>query len=727
MNKKLLIFLLLLPFLLFSQQKKQPKIGLVLSGGGAKGFAHVAILKAIEKAGIKLDYIGGTSMGAIVGSLYAAGYNASQIEEIVLKTNFVDLVQDKIPRKSKPFFEKENGEKDIITLPVDKTGIGLPQGVSRGQSILNFLTKYLAPVDSITDFKKLPIPFFCVATDAENGELVLLENGSLPLVLRASGSFPTLFFPIEINGKLLIDGGIANNFPVDIMRKKGMDIIIGSDVQGALVKKKKLNSVLAILNQVTSYKMYKNNAKQIKNTDFYIHPDITNYSVVSFDKVKEILEKGEEAVILKRNGFDSIARLQNLQYKKPPLKIKSKKFNLQKIDLYGNKNYTRAYILGTLKISVGDTISYDEITEKINNLTATQNFNRIDYAFKTIKGGKKLVLNLEENSQRAYVKLGIHYDNLYKTSVLINYNHKHPFLKNDVLSIDFIVGDNLRYNFDYFIDNGFYWSFGVKSKYKMFNSSINYNQNNISKLNVTYRYFENQMYLQTTFDRKFAVGFGVEHQHIFADSETISNNGNPIVYDKSNYYNGVAFLKLDTYNDKNFMTKGYFANIKYTYHFASSDYNNDFVKFSQIYGKLGFATSFYKKLTFQYESEAGFAFKDVNSQVFDFIIGGYNQNLINNFIPLYGYEIADFTDQTFLKSTFTFRYHLPKKQYLSFIANYARISNNVLKGLDLFKDIKSGYALGYSINTFIGPISLKHSWSPETKNHFWLFNLGFWF
>jgi len=184
MRRIVFLLFLILP-LVVSSQKKQPKVGLVLSGGGAKGFAHIGVLKELEKAGVQIDYIAGTSMGAIIGGLYASGYSATQIEKIITETDFFTLLQDIYPRRSKPFFEKEHGEKHAIVLPVNKGKIGLPKGVSRGQNVLGFLNYLLSPVDSITDFSKLPIPFFCIATDVETGLEVKLSKGSLPISLRA--------------------------------------------------------------------------------------------------------------------------------------------------------------------------------------------------------------------------------------------------------------------------------------------------------------------------------------------------------------------------------------------------------------------------------------------------------------------------------------------------------------------------------------------------------------
>ncbi|MGY0408459.1 MAG: patatin-like phospholipase family protein, partial [Polaribacter sp.] len=236
MRNNLILVLFLCTTVIFGQQK-QPKVGLVLSGGGAKGFAHIAVLKEIDKAGIQLDYIGGTSMGAIIGGLYAVGYSGEEIEKIILKTDFLTLIQDGLPRNAETFFEKEYGGKTVITLPVNKRKIGLPKAISKGQNVLNLLLELIDSSSENQDFSKLPIPFFCIGTDVENGSPVVLEKGSLALALRASGSFPSLLNPVEFNDKLLVDGGIANNFPVNIMKSKGMDIIIGSDVEGKLFKK----------------------------------------------------------------------------------------------------------------------------------------------------------------------------------------------------------------------------------------------------------------------------------------------------------------------------------------------------------------------------------------------------------------------------------------------------------------------------------------------------------
>lgn len=715
MKKNLAIVLFVFSTVFYSQEE-QPKIGLVLSGGGAKGFAHIGVLKEIDAAGLQIDYIGGTSMGAVIGGLYAVGYSGKQIEQIILETDFLSLLQDKLPRSSVPFFEKEYGEKTVITLPVQKGIIGLPKAISKGQNVLSLLLELLDPIENSTDFSKLQIPFFCIGTNVEKGIPVLLEKGSLAKALRASASFPSLLNPIEIDNQLLIDGGVANNFPADIMKKKGMDIIIGVNVEGKLLEKHKLISLISVLNQIISYQTYEKSEKNKEHIDIYLHPEVFDYNAVSFGKSREILNKGNEAALKVRDIFKELAAKQKYKKKKEPIVFaKNKKYKISKINLTGDKNYTGAYLLGKLNIIAGDSISRKEITKKIHLLSATKNFDLIAYTLKPKADDNNAVLSFDitESKRSANLKLGVHYDVLYKSSVLATYNQKHLFTKNDLFSLDMILGDNLRYNLNYFVDNGFSISYGFRSRYNNFTSNSNY-------LDLpNYSDITNQVFFQTAFNRKFAFGFGLEHKWIERFSETVS--------EKNNYLNIFGSLKLDTYDKKYFVTKGGFADFNFKWYTASSGFDNDFKIFSQIRGKTGFATTFGNRFTIQNTNEAGFNLGNITSDVFDFYLGGYNQNYINTFISFYGYDLAELSGNTFLKTTLNFRYAFANKHYVSLIANYGRLDNNIFKDIEIFKDIKSGYALGYSYDTFIGPIEIKHSWSPNNKQNYWLFNLGFWF
>ena len=721
----------------FSQDR--PKVGLVLSGGGAKGFAHIGVLKELERANVKIDYIGGTSMGAIIGGMYAAGYSADQIEAVIRDIDFLSVIQDNVPREETPYFEKVFLGKTAVTLPVKNGNIGLPLGLSKGQNVLNLLTEILSPVDETSDFSELPTPFFCIGTDIETGQEVVLEDGSLPLALRASASFPTLLNPVEVNGRLIVDGGVANNFPVDRMKEKGMDIIIGVNVQGTLLQKDELTSVASLLSQIVNFQMYRKSDEQVEKLDVHIHPDINEYTVVSFDDKDAILKEGERTAKQFRSVFLEIAKKQgNRKIVSHSIKSKprNKRFLIDRIILRGNKNYTQDYVLGKLRLKEGDSVSYKEISQKINALTATKSFQRVDYSLEKSFEGRKLNITVKENDIKTFLSFGLHYDNLYKTGVLLNYNHKKMFFKNDELSFDVVVGDKIRYDLEYLIDNGYLLSFGVSSRYNSFNSGVLFNENNLNKINVAYRDFTNKFYLQTTFSKKTAFGAGIELKSLKVSSDTFLTNDEETIFDQSVYFNPYAFLHVDTHDKSALPTKGFSISTKFRW-FLLSNRNeglNDFApgsigfnQYSQIDGRLSFAKTFWDKLTFQFISEAGFTLGEEDSEIFDYRLGGYNQNYINNFISFYGYDISSLSDQSFLKSEFHFRYKLFEKHHFGVLANYGRIGKNVLNRGELLNEVKSGYAVGYSIETLLGPIELKYAWSPDHDDRFWLFNLGFWF
>ncbi|MGV8945911.1 MAG: patatin-like phospholipase family protein [Lutibacter sp.] len=721
----------------FSQEvieKKDIKVGLVLSGGGAKGFAHVAVLKVLEEAGVRIDYIGGTSMGAIVGGLYASGYSADQLDSIIKTINFNKILTDNLPRKSKPFYEKESGEKYILSIPIKNRKLGMPTAVSSGQNVLNLLTSLTQHVDGIKDFSKLPIPFVCIATNLETGKQEVLNSGFLPEAILASGAFPTLLAPVEIDGKLLTDGGITNNFPVAEVRAMGADVIIGVDIQSGLQTKEDLNSAIKILNQIVGFQMYKSMEYKYDSIELVIKPDMKSFNVISFDKANEIMMEGELAA---RENFSQLQAIAARQIQPKDSKIdisKVKELSIKRIEIDGNTYYTRAYITGKLNLKSNETTNYGKLVEGINNLSATGNFENVQYQIIYEDDGCILSLKVKEHQISNFLKLGAHYDDLYKTAILLNITSKHILTNNDMLSADLILGDNLRYNFDYFIDNGFYWSFGLKSRYNNFNSNVKFDVANVNKINLNFEDFTNQVYLQTVFGRRFAIGVGGEVKRIMAYSETISSlelSGEPIngrlYFDKSTYLNLFAYLKIDTYDKKYFQKKGTYLDIDFKWHLGSSDFSNNFNTFSQLKGKVGYAFTVFDKLTAHFVSDAGITIGENLNRALEYNLGGYGENYINNFIPFNGYDFAVINGDSFLRSALTLRYEFFPKNYFMANANYARVGSDLFNQGRIFDDTKSGYMLGYGLDTFLGPIEINYTFSPDHKENYWYFNVGYWF
>ncbi|MDR6762872.1 NTE family protein [Flavobacterium sp. 2755] len=727
---------LLLPENSFSQEikqdsvKKRPKIGLVLSGGGAKGFAHIGVLKVLEEAGIKIDYIGGTSMGSVIGGLYASGYNASQIDSIFKRTNFDELINDYIPRSSKNFYGKKNDELYAIVLPFSNFRVGIPEALSKGMYNYNLLSSLTRNVRHVRDFNKLPTPFLCIGTNIETGEEVLLNKGNLVQAMMASAAFPSLFTPVEIDGNLLVDGGVVNNYPIKEVRNLGADIIIGVDVQDDLMKRKNLKNATRILVQITNLQSIDKMKSKIKDTDVYIKPDIRDFGVISFDRGEEIIRKGEEAAFAVYEKIKSLVNEDNF-YKKPKLKIASDTLEIKKINSDQLDNYTKEYIRGKLRFKPGSTITYDDLKTGINNLNATQNFSTISYCLQPDGNQDDLDLVLKENPTQTFLKLGLHYDGLYKSAVLLNLTHKKTFLKNDVTSLDIILGDNFRYDLNYYVENGFNISFGFRSRLNQFNRNVTTSLSglvsenpNLKLINVDFLDLTNQAYFQTIFVQKFLMGGGLEYKYLKINSPTLSNEEN--IIDKSSYISAFAYLKYDSFDDKHFPNSGlYFSTDLQTY-LASSDYTNKFKPFSIAKAEVSFVKTVFRKATIKIGADAGFNIGSDSVPFFDFILGGFGYNKINNFNYFYGYDFLSIAGNSFIKSDITLDYEILKKNHINITANFANIGDDIFTTVDWISMPKySGYSVGYGLETIIGPIEVKQSWSPETSKSFTWFSIGF--
>ena len=716
----------------FAQEQKKPKIGLVLSGGGAKGFAHIGVLKVLEEAGVKVDYIGGTSMGAVVGGLYASGYNAAQIDSIFQATDFNELINDFIPRSSKNFYERRNDESYALALPFNKFKIGIPEALSKGMYNYNLLSRITRNVRHIKDFNKLPTPFLCIGTNIETGKEVLLNKGNLAQAMIASSAFPSLFSPVEIDGEILVDGGVVNNYPIEEVRKLGADFIIGVDVQHDLLDRNQLKDATKILIQITNLHSIERMKKNVDNTDIYIRPDITQYSVISFDKGKDIITKGEEATFA---VFEQLKKLvdESNPYKKPELKLISDSLYIKNINSTRLDNYTKEYVYGKLRFKPKSKISYNDFLKGINNINATQNFSAISYSFNPNEDGVDLNLNLKENSTKTYLKFGLHYDNLFKSGVLVNLTRKKALLKNDVASLDVILGDNIRYNLDYYIENGFNLSFGFKSHYNQFNRNIGKDispttvtNQDINSINVDFTDLTNQVYFQSLFVQKFLIGGGVELKFLKIKSETLANV-DPII-DRSNYFSVFGYMKFDSFDNKYFPKKGWYFTGDIQSFLLSSNYTGNFKPLSIAKGDFGVAATLFKNTTIKLQTDAGFSFGQQSVPFFNFILGGYGYNALNSFKYLYGYDYLSLVANSYIKSTGTLDYEFFKKNHVNFSANFANIGDRIFESVDWISIPKySGYAVGYGLETVVGPIEIKYSWSPEQPKGFTWFSIGFLF
>ncbi|WP_188035599.1 patatin-like phospholipase family protein [Pseudomonas sp. EZ-C24] len=302
MHRLLLCLMLLLTCLpITAAENTRPKVGLVLSGGAARGLAHIGVLKALEEQGVRVDAIAGTSMGAVIGGLYASGYSVEELEKLATTLDWQQALSDAPPRKDVPFRRKQDDRDFLVKQKLsfrDDGSLGLPLGVIQGQNLALLLESKLAHTADTRDFDKLPIPFRAVATDIASGEKVVFRRGHLPQVIRASMSIPAVFAPVEMDGRLLVDGGMVDNIPLDVAREMGVDLAIVVDIGTPLRDRKQLNTVVDVLNQSITLMTRRNSEEQLANLhrdDILIQPPLAAFGVTDFGRTAEMIEAGYRA------------------------------------------------------------------------------------------------------------------------------------------------------------------------------------------------------------------------------------------------------------------------------------------------------------------------------------------------------------------------------------------------------------------------------------------------
>jgi len=305
---RLALSVLLIAFPAYGQQEAEkaahrPRLGLVLSGGGARGAAHVGVLKVLEEIHVPVDLIAGASMGSIVGGLYATGMSPQEMEDALATMDWDGSFQDKVTRKEMPFRRKfdESSFLTKVTVGIQDGHIAMPTGLVEGQK-LNFILRQLTlPSALVDDFDKLSIPFRATATDVASGEGIVLSHGNVADAMRASMAFPGLFAPVELEGRLLVDGGVAENFPVKTARKAGAEVLVAVNIGTPPAGKEQLTSLTKIVNQVTSAATARN-VKESKDAigpnDVFIEPDLKDISFIDFKRVREAVALGEKAARL---------------------------------------------------------------------------------------------------------------------------------------------------------------------------------------------------------------------------------------------------------------------------------------------------------------------------------------------------------------------------------------------------------------------------------------------
>jgi NTE family protein len=394
---------------------RRPRIGLVLGGGGARGGAHVGVLKVLEELRIPVDYVAGTSMGSIVGGLYASGMNSQEIERALRAMDWTDVFQDSPSRAERSFRRKSD---DYTYAFKAKPGfndgkIMIPPAYVRGQKFDLVLNRLTLPVVEVKDFNRLPIPYRAVATDIETGKAVVLAKGNLSMSIRASMAVPAAFDPVEIDGRLLVDGGIADNVPVNVARDMGADVLIVVDVGSGLSSRKDITSALGITGQLANYLFTLNTEEQLKTLgprDVLIRPPLGNIGGGSFERVPETFPIGERSA---RDAIDALKRysLSPQDYERYLAQRARSRPSAPLIDLVRIDNHSRVandVIAGRISAKPGQPLDVEQLEQDIGQIYGLEIFESVRYDLVREDDKNVLVINAREKGWGpGYLQFGL--------------------------------------------------------------------------------------------------------------------------------------------------------------------------------------------------------------------------------------------------------------------------------------------------------------------------------
>ena len=662
---------------IINAQEKKPKVALVLSGGGAKGIAHIPVLQALDSLGIVPDLIIGTSMGSVVGGLYAMGYSGDSIAHIANNAKWDDLLGGDISMSDVSVEEKSEFKKYLIELDIVGRSPKLNSSLLKDQNLREFLTEITFPVYDVKDFDDLPIPFRAMTTDIVNGKEVVLGEGSLSMAMRASMSIPSIFQAVEYENTLLVDGGILNNFPTDVAKEMGADIIIGSQVGSGLQPKEELDNMPNLIFQTSMLVSNLKNEKNSEICDILIdHAPNINYSTGDFNKSEEILKEGEIATLSNIAALVSLSKtLNKYEQRSHEVPEVKEKIILDTIVFKGISKENHELAKERAKIETQKEYTVKEVIEGVNRALGTRMFSKITYK-STVKDDKiGLEFNVFEHSKNQ-LKGALHYDTYRGVGLFVNYTGRNVLGESSrtIVSIDIAEQPRARLQYQKIFGKHKTWWWRSEAIGEILKQEVFVSGNKVEDIKHNYFQIDNQINKNLNSLRSY-LGLGLNYEFTQLkprfNSEVVDN-----IFGLKKYnFNNIEINAHYTYNSLNkafFATKGTFFKAGVSRSLFSSVYlvetdetippvegnTNGFSKLNLNFEKR---FDFSKKVAGIIKTNVNFIFEDQlasNDISFNdygyagkYALGGYIQNNRNNSYLFSGLHEDELTVNQFMNIT----------------------------------------------------------------------------
>ncbi|MDO4164723.1 MAG: patatin-like phospholipase family protein [Bacteroides sp.] len=740
MNKHLILFvaclLLGLQGIQAQQASGRKKVAVVLSGGGAKGSAHIGVLKAVEEAGIPIDYVVGTSMGAVVGGLYAAGYTPSQLDTLIKGQDWEFLLSDKTVRKTQTLAEREDAETYLLSVPFSGKKKPDMSGLVRGQNLGNLLSKMTIGYHDSIDFRRLPTPFACVATNIVDGKEVVFTGGKLSTAIRASMAIPGMFTPVRQDGMVLVDGGLVNNFPVDVARQLGADIVIGSTVQSDMLKAENLVNLSDILSQIVSIACKSKYEDNIADCNLHLPIDTKNYSMLDFkpEVIDAMIHQGEaaahehwdELLAIKREVCPDAADASCLSVR--DTMTTSSPFASVPIRhvIYQNENrHEIKTIARRCRISDDSQITLAQIEGAVSLLQKEFNYPDAYYSLTDTDGKYDLTFHVTNKSQ-SNVKLGIRFDTEDMISAMIRgdifFNTSLP----SSLTLYGRIGQQfmggIKYSFNPVLNKS------LNLSYEFHYNDIDLDEDGDRLYNLVFRNHDVAFSLKNMDVRNFQYELGVKMEHYNYNSLLTSNKSSVDVPhpETDTYFNYFFQLKYQTQDNSYFPTKG--VSLRAGYMLITDDFAHlgDGSPVSAVNASWGAAISVSRRFAILPTLAGRFLFGGEAPAVYSNVIGGhYAAKYRPQQLPFIGINSMEYAYNSLAMASLKLRQRMGSSHYLT-LAGSAAVSADHIEDLN---DGRFCYGVGleYGYNTKFGPMEASLGYYNRSDKPQLLISLGYYF
>lgn len=744
-------------------RKSRPTVALVLSGGGAKGAATVGVLKYLEQYDLPVDMVVGTSIGGLVGALYSMGYDADYLDALFKSMDWGVALSDRVDRSyipysrirykekyllSFPFYYKEDDYKnfikgdmpfaagrsreihigagegeDISSLARNSIMGSLPSGFVFGQNVNQIITSRTVGYSDNIDFFKLPTPFACVATDMASGKAKIWHDGSINLAMRSTMSIPGLFAPVRTDGMVLVDGGMRNNFPVNIARAMGADIIIGIDLSDEVAGADEIQNLGDIL--VSTMNLFDDDAfnMNIKDVDVRIHPDLKGYNMLSFNReaVDTMYVRGYKAAEEMKPQLDAIRhRLGKARRRlngKPAVDLNAHPVLIEDIDIVGVGEKEADYIRSKMYVKPGSIADVQSIESDVARIFGTGAYDYVTYELR----GKEEPYRLRILCKRGpmhQIGLGVRIDTEEIVSLLLNLGLNTHAMQGHSLDLTARISTSPYLDVRYTYKAPKLSTLNVRAN-MAYTSSSRFLAEQAGFVNLAMLHCFVEAYFSNMQWSFFDVRLGLRNQYYngysAASSQILEQKDNPLRNGKRfNIPSLFVEGRVETLDNGNFPTKGVSAGIEGQ---LATDWLTPKLEKNHLYGIVSLDGMFpfgTDRLTFIPQLAARFVFgKDVPFPMTNMLGGTFRGHQMAQQIPFVGLNDIALVDDHMMLARLDARYRIAKNHYASVMGNAAYSFD----GFDVFTQGKMiyGVGLGYGFNTVAGPLRAQVHWSSFTK------------